>query len=69
MNKDDVKAIFIIFLILLLISTVGLLGLNIYLTIIQTDEDDFNIAYEGNASVLPEKEENTNVLANTNNNI
>ena len=51
MNKDDVKAIIIIFLILLLISAVGLFGLNIYLTIINRDGNDLWIAYEGNVTI------------------
>lgn len=59
MNKDDVKAIIIIFLILLLISAVGLLGLNIYLTITNRDVNDLWMAYEGNVTITPDEDKVT----------
>lgn len=69
MDKEDIKAIIIIFLILLLMSAIALLGLNVYLTIINKNTNNSELAYEGNVTIIPEENQNTNTLVDNKNNV
>lgn len=60
MNKDDVKAIFLIFIILLLISGVAIFGIKMYKNIM--DQNDLQQLYQGNVRVEPDEEENKEPL-------
>ena len=66
MRKEDVKSILLIFFILLLISAISILGINVYLNVINKSQSDAPL-YEGNIVTTPDKN-NTNTN-NTNNTI
>lgn len=68
MRKDDVKAFFLIFFILLLISTVVMIGINIYLDIMNKDKNNLNILYEGISTILPKDEEENQTPGEVQNN-
>ncbi len=55
MRKKDVKAFFLIFIILLIISTVAMIGLNKYIDIMLLEGNEQNILYQGNVIVTPDE--------------
>lgn len=60
MNKDDIKAIILIFFILLLMSAVAILGIYMYRNIIEQTDSEQEILYQGNATILPDEQTDEN---------
>lgn len=61
MNKDDVKAIFLIFFMLLLISAIVLIGINMYINIMQQEKSEQEVLYQGNTTIAPNEENSNNI--------
>ena len=61
MSKHDAKAIFLIFIMLLLISAMAILGINVYNNIMQENNNQ-EIFYQGNVTITPDEEESNKPL-------
>ena len=63
MKKEDIKSIFLIFFILVLIATISIFGITIYMDIMGEQSSDGKLAFEGETTILPDnKKENAIVV-------
>lgn len=62
MNKDDVKAIILIFFILLLMSAIAIFGVYMYRNLIEQADNNQELFYQGNVTISPEKHTNNQAL-------
>ena len=63
MKKSDVKAIFLIFIILLLISALVMFGIITYAEIMRNQSDENYALYDGNETISPDENiDNTPVV-------
>ena len=63
MRKDDVKAIILIFFILLLISAIAIFGIDMYRQIIEEQtKNETKELYTSNVTILPEEDKKNNTL-------
>lgn len=63
MKKEDIKSIFLIFFILVLIVTISIFGINIYMDIMREQSGTGQAVFEGDTTILPDdKKENALVV-------
>ena len=63
MKKEDIKSIFLIFFILVLIAAISIFGITMYMDIMGQQDESGQAVFEGNTTILPdEKKENTLVV-------
>jgi len=59
MNKDDVKTLILIFLILLVVSVSTIFGMEMYQNITEENGDNWEFVFSGNTIISPDKNTNT----------